>query len=178
MANVFETRLPIDKVFDLKGSTYGRTNPDANGVQKDLDWESQNRKIFVDPGTRQSLLHQLKLDAQFLKNNHIIDYSLLVGIHEKELHPNATASTDAITITPNTQQYIPFHQRDFGGIQSMDQKQIYFLGVIDIFINYGLRKKSESFVKTFWTGDSDGISVTEPEQYCIRYLNFMSKITK
>ena len=37
----------------------------------------------IGPSTAAAFVNQLKADTQFLANNGVMDYSLLIGIHEK-----------------------------------------------------------------------------------------------
>ena len=53
-----------------------------NTTMKDNDL---NEKLFINMQERKSLLDQLRKDCDFLKNNSIMDYSLLLGI-EKGMH--------------------------------------------------------------------------------------------
>ncbi|XP_050210026.1 phosphatidylinositol 4-phosphate 5-kinase 7 [Mercurialis annua] len=82
MGNMFCTELKIHRCYDLKGSTHGRfTDADkiqANTTLKDLDltYEFQMDKLL-----RESLFRQLSEDCLFLQSQHIIDYSLLLGLH-------------------------------------------------------------------------------------------------
>ena len=84
MANLFPSKYPIHRTFDLKGSRHGRfTKPTSVGnenptVFKDLDISS---KFRVEEGKRDKLLHQLRTDCALLQRLRVMDYSLLVGVH-------------------------------------------------------------------------------------------------
>ncbi|RZB97596.1 Phosphatidylinositol 4-phosphate 5-kinase 8 isoform D [Glycine soja] len=82
MGNVFCTELQIHRRYDLKGSSQGRyTNNDkinCNTTLKDLDLKYE---FQMDKKLRESLLKQISLDCKFLESQHIIDYSLLLGLH-------------------------------------------------------------------------------------------------
>lgn len=39
-------------------------------------------KIRISSYQKQVILEQIKKDSEFLKSNNIIDYSLLIGVHE------------------------------------------------------------------------------------------------
>ncbi|XP_042490908.1 phosphatidylinositol 4-phosphate 5-kinase 8-like isoform X1 [Macadamia integrifolia] len=82
MGNMFCTELRIHRRYDLKGSSQGRcTNKheiDENTTLKDLDLSY----VFqMDRSWRKSLFKQISLDCMFLESQHIIDYSLLLGLH-------------------------------------------------------------------------------------------------
>ncbi|XP_057438239.1 phosphatidylinositol 4-phosphate 5-kinase 9-like isoform X2 [Lotus japonicus] len=82
MGNMFCTELRIHRRFDLKGSSFGRSSDkieiDENTTLKDLDL---NYSFFLEPSWRDSLLNQIKIDSKFLEAQHIMDYSLLLGVH-------------------------------------------------------------------------------------------------
>ncbi|KAI4299000.1 hypothetical protein L6164_032500 [Bauhinia variegata] len=82
MGNMFCTELHIHRRYDLKGSTLGRcTNKDkidGNTTLKDLDLKYE---FQMDKKLRESLLKQISEDCMFLQSQHIIDYSLLLGLH-------------------------------------------------------------------------------------------------
>ncbi|XLU47010.1 hypothetical protein S245_041824 [Arachis hypogaea] len=82
MGNMFCTELRIHRRFDLKGSSLGRSSDkiemDENTTLKDLDL---NYCFYLEPSWRQSLLKQIEIDSKFLEAQHIMDYSLLLGVH-------------------------------------------------------------------------------------------------
>lgn len=84
MQNVFVTQLPIHRIYDLKGSTVGRfvstrESQRTARMMKDLDL---NSPIRIGVERKKMLMAQLVKDTDFLKKCMIMDYSLLVGIHE------------------------------------------------------------------------------------------------
>ncbi|KAI0233089.1 Phosphatidylinositol-4-phosphate 5-kinase [Massospora cicadina] len=88
MANVFPPTKDIHSQFDLKGSTLGRCLDEAAAseaklppVLKDLNWLHQGRSLELGPAKRQILFQQLRSDVDFLARHNIMDYSLLLGIH-------------------------------------------------------------------------------------------------
>merc|ERR1711974_107826 len=91
LKNVFFTLLPIDEVYDLKGSEYGRTNTEGRGVLKDLDFK---RKLNLTPEMRTKFLAQINADSKFLEELQLIDCSLLVGIHYVDKHPQSNDNRD------------------------------------------------------------------------------------
>ena len=96
MNNVFQTTKKIDLRYDLKGSTYGRqTIKDKGGAKvdrtvalKDLDFLSKKAEFKVGDENKRRIVNILQQDAQFFADNNIIDYSLLVGIHNRAEHPS------------------------------------------------------------------------------------------
>lgn len=90
MNNLFPPHRDIHETYDLKGSAYGReypeekakTNPRA--VLKDINWVNRGRTLEFGPEKRALLSEQLRRDMEFLKKINVMDYSLLVGIHNME----------------------------------------------------------------------------------------------
>ncbi|XP_027350703.1 phosphatidylinositol 4-phosphate 5-kinase 9-like [Abrus precatorius] len=82
MGNMFCTELRIHRRFDLKGSSLGRSSDkieiDENTTLKDLDL---NYSFYLEPSWRESLFKQIEIDSKFLEAQHIMDYSLLLGVH-------------------------------------------------------------------------------------------------
>lgn len=86
MASVFDTPLEVQARFDLKGSTVGRrgTPKDrlTHGVLKDMDLVDSGFRLQVGAEKRAMLLVQIRKDVEFLKRMKIMDYSLLIGVHD------------------------------------------------------------------------------------------------
>lgn len=88
MNNLFPPHRDIHQTFDLKGSTIGRDyreddlskNPRA--TLKDLNWMRRKRHLELGIQKKQMFLTQLQKDVRLLQKLHIMDYSLLVGIHD------------------------------------------------------------------------------------------------
>jgi 1-phosphatidylinositol-4-phosphate 5-kinase len=82
MGNMFCTELRIHRRFDLKGSSLGRSADkveiDESTTLKDLDL---NCRFYLEPSWREALLQQIGIDSKFLEAQHIMDYSLLLGVH-------------------------------------------------------------------------------------------------
>ncbi|KAF9355716.1 Phosphatidylinositol-4-phosphate 5-kinase [Mortierella sp. AD094] len=90
MGNVFPPNRDIHETYDLKGSTLGRAISDEElqnnprATQKDLNWVNRNRKLELGPEKRHLFVEQTKRDIELLARLNIMDYSLLVGIHDIE----------------------------------------------------------------------------------------------
>ncbi len=55
-------------------------------------------------------------------------------------------------------------------------REIYFLALVDILTHYGVKKQAAKVAKTVKYGSSvDGISTQEPDQYASRFLEFIGK---
>ena len=88
MDNIFhnQNQLKMHERYDLKGSWVGRRSIKGSrernaykGTLKDLDLG--DKKIWIGAENKELLMEQLQEDAQFLQSCDIMDYSLLLGIH-------------------------------------------------------------------------------------------------
>ncbi|KAK9019817.1 hypothetical protein V6N11_054325 [Hibiscus sabdariffa] len=102
MGNLFCTDYVIHRRFDLKGSFQGRTTAipeseiDPTTTLKDLDlnYIFRLQKLWF-----QEFRRQVDKDCDFLERERIMDYSLLVGLHFREVH--STPTSGALTPTGN-----------------------------------------------------------------------------
>ena len=87
MENIFHNRhqLKMNTIYDLKGSTVGRkslkggrTRATYHGTLKDLDLEES---VWIGAEAKAQLMEQLDQDVKFLTRCGIMDYSLLLGVH-------------------------------------------------------------------------------------------------
>ncbi|XP_072350298.1 phosphatidylinositol 5-phosphate 4-kinase type-2 gamma-like [Scyliorhinus torazame] len=140
---------------------------------------------------------------QFLTNLKIMDYSLLLGIHdtqrldeEEELsvHFNDVENGTNNLLTPFYGQspdmqsnnmmkvpvlaeYDPF--TDVYAVRSAEgspRKEVYFMGLIDILTQYDTKKKAAHAAKTVKHGAGAEISTVNPEQYGKRFMDFITNI--
>ncbi|KAH7138195.1 hypothetical protein B0J11DRAFT_9008 [Dendryphion nanum] len=90
MNNLFPPHRDIHQTFDLKGSTIGRDfkeeelakNPRA--TLKDLNWLRREKHLEFGPTKKQAFIEQMQRDVKLLQRLHIMDYSLLIGVHDLE----------------------------------------------------------------------------------------------
>lgn len=87
--NVFSHRLSVYRKYDLKGSTVAREASDKEKAKelptlKDNDFINEGQKIYIDDNNKKVFLEKLKKDVEFLAQLKLMDYSLLVGIHDVE----------------------------------------------------------------------------------------------
>lgn len=59
---------------------------------KDLDFLKTHTQIKVGPKFTSRLIEQMEIDSKFLEANGIIDYSFLIGVHEKKAAATTTTS--------------------------------------------------------------------------------------
>ncbi|XP_068622340.1 uncharacterized protein PIP5K59B isoform X2 [Battus philenor] len=87
MNNLLPSSVKLHQKYDLKGSTYKRkaskTERQKNSpTYKDLDFmEHHTEGIFLEADTYNALIKTMQRDCRVLESFKIMDYSLLVGIH-------------------------------------------------------------------------------------------------
>jgi 1-phosphatidylinositol-4-phosphate 5-kinase len=90
MNNLFPPHRDIHQMFDLKGSTIGRDFKEADlehnprATLKDLNWLRRNLHLEFDAKVKQLFVDQMRRDVALLQKLKIMDYSLLVGVHDLE----------------------------------------------------------------------------------------------
>ncbi|CAH8524597.1 unnamed protein product [Schistosoma curassoni] len=77
MRNVFSPRLAIHKKYDLKSKPLP--------TLKDADFLTDLCKMHIGEESKKKMLSTLECDIQFLQENNLIDYSLLIGVHNPEI---------------------------------------------------------------------------------------------
>ncbi|NXP71810.1 PI42A kinase, partial [Ramphastos sulfuratus] len=207
--NVFSHRLSVYRKYDLKGSTVAREASDKEKAKelptfKDNDFINDGQKIHIDENDKKMFLEKLKKDVEFLAQLKLMDYSLLVGIHDVEraeqeeveceendgeeegesdgTHPIGTPP-DSPGNTLNSS--LPLAPGEFDpaidvyGIKSHEsapRKEVYFMAIIDILTHYDAKKKAAHAAKTVKHGAGAEISTVNPEQYSKRFLDFIANI--
>lgn len=86
MRNVFSNHLRVHKKYDLKGSTVDREASNKERERnlptlKDMDFLQDRIKIYIGEEAKEKLMETLAADVDFLTRLNIMDYSLLLGIH-------------------------------------------------------------------------------------------------
>ncbi|EDR27596.1 cylicin-2, putative [Entamoeba dispar SAW760] len=87
MNNLFPNdNFPLQYKFDLKGSMYGRKANEKERSKKspcfkDLDFVEQKAQIHIGPKLLQPFKEQVEKDSGLMAKMHLIDYSMLVGVH-------------------------------------------------------------------------------------------------
>jgi 1-phosphatidylinositol-4-phosphate 5-kinase len=90
MNNLFPPHRDIHETYDLKGSAWGREYPEEKAklnpkaTLKDMNWLHRGRQFELGPEKRALFSEQLRRDTEFLKKIGVMDYSLLIGIHNME----------------------------------------------------------------------------------------------
>ncbi|KAG9347728.1 hypothetical protein JZ751_003742 [Albula glossodonta] len=161
--NVFSHRLSVYKKYDLKGSTVAREASDK---------EKQPRppEEATPPKSRmQQKLQTIRIATRFycairnfLAQLKLMDYSLLVGIHDVE-----RAEQEEVESEEN--------EGDEEG-ENSPRKEVYFMAIIDILTHYDAKKKAAHAAKTVKHGAGAEISTVNPEQYSKRFYDFITTI--
>ncbi|XP_076548914.1 phosphatidylinositol 4-phosphate 5-kinase 59B isoform X9 [Osmia lignaria lignaria] len=87
MNNLLPSAVKLHQKYDLKGSTYKRKaskseRSKSSPTYKDLDFmEHHPEGIFLEADTYNALVKTIQRDCRVLESFKIMDYSLLVGIH-------------------------------------------------------------------------------------------------
>ncbi|XP_015515320.1 phosphatidylinositol 5-phosphate 4-kinase type-2 alpha isoform X2 [Neodiprion lecontei] len=85
--NAFSNHLPTHRKFDLKGSTVDREASDKEKEKdlptyKDNDFVKEGMKIYIGEEAKRKLIDTLTADVGFLTHLNLMDYSLLLGVHD------------------------------------------------------------------------------------------------
>ncbi|KAL7599024.1 phosphatidylinositol 4-phosphate 5-kinase 4 [Lactuca sativa] len=189
MGNLFCTDHVIHRRFDLKGSSLGRiTDKPESEIQtttilKDLDLNFMFRleKTWIEEFRR-----QIDRDCDFLEQERIMDYSLLVGLHFKDTNSDLDDSAYHVSDPGGSKLGISMHTR----VEKMERKNemeligeptgvcydvVMFFGIIDILQDYDITKKLEHAYKSFQY-DPTSISAVDPRNYSRRFRDFILKI--
>ncbi|XP_040890023.1 phosphatidylinositol 5-phosphate 4-kinase type-2 gamma-like [Toxotes jaculatrix] len=214
MRNMFSHRLHVHRKYDLKGSLVSREASFKEKVKelptyKDVDFRNNMQKVHVSDEEKEKIMDKLYRDTEFLARMRIMDYSLLLGIHdveraereeeedeemessyeEEEEDENGLAhapvSTSPEGIAGYMNSFKPMGPGEFDpyvdvyAIQSAvgaPQREVYFMGLIDVLTQYDTKKKAAHAAKAVKHGAGAEISTVHPEQYAKRFREFVIKI--
>ncbi|XP_053507769.1 phosphatidylinositol-4-phosphate 5-kinase, type I, gamma b isoform X3 [Ictalurus furcatus] len=201
MNNVLPRVFRMHLKFDLKGSTYKRRaskkeREKSKPTFKDLDFMQEVPDgLLLDTDTYSALVKTLQRDCLVLESFKIMDYSLLLGVHnvdqaEREQHTDGSLSDEK---KPAAQRALYSTAMEsiqggatcgdsidtedtMGGIPAVSgkgERLLLFIGIIDILQSYRLIKKLEHTWKAL-VHDGDTVSVHRPNFYADRFYKFMS----
>uniref|UniRef100_A0A3B3ZGV9 PIPK domain-containing protein n=1 Tax=Periophthalmus magnuspinnatus TaxID=409849 RepID=A0A3B3ZGV9_9GOBI len=202
MNNILPRSIRMHLKFDLKGSTYKRRaskkeREKSKPTFKDLDFLSDVPEgLSLDQDTYSALVRTLQRDCLVLESFKIMDYSLLLGVHnktlaEKEIQCQASPAGGTDSKRPVLQRALYStamesiqgdsmcrdtldHDVTMGGIPAVGPKGenlLLFVGIIDILQSYRLIKKLEHSWKSL-IHDGDTVSVHRPGFYAERFFKF------
>ena len=192
MNNLLPSQLEIHHKFDLKGSTLNRTaskkeKKKASPTYKDLDFmEMYPDGIFLQSDLYDKLVNTIERDCRVLESLEIMDYSLLLGIH----NITQVAPADSLRKRTGTGESRRLHylsspmesiradictDEDYGAIpakKSNGDNLLIFIGIIDLLQSFGPAKKLEHTWKSI-IHDSATVSVHNPTFYAERFKTFL-----
>jgi len=127
---VMENVLPLKPavVYDMKGSTVHRRAKEGSSTLLDKNWQEDNRFVALSSSVRDAIMAQIVKDTQLLRAHDLMDYSLLVGVADKD-EENKTAGQSPHAVV------------------SGDGESVFMLGIIDYLQVYNAKKKASHAVK-------------------------------
>ncbi|XP_022746674.1 phosphatidylinositol 4-phosphate 5-kinase 4-like isoform X4 [Durio zibethinus] len=200
MGNLLRSEYIIHRRFDLKGSSLGRITEKPESeikdttILKDLDL---NFIFKLQKAWFQEFCRQIDRDCEFLERVRTMDYSLLVGLHFKDISPNGelipcgrrTPSDQllhcrwaSIKLEANMPARVertirrPECELQLVGRHTGEcYEVVMFFGIIDILQDYDITKKLEHAYKSIHY-DPTSISAVDPKQYSKRFRDFIFKV--
>ncbi|XP_053076086.1 phosphatidylinositol 4-phosphate 5-kinase type-1 gamma isoform X1 [Acinonyx jubatus] len=203
MNNILPRVVKMHLKFDLKGSTYKRRaskkeKEKSIPTYKDLDFiQDMPEGLLLDADTFSALVKTLQRDCLVLESFKIMDYSLLLGVHnidqqererqaegaqsttdeKRPLGQKALYSTAMESIQGGAARGEAIESDDtMGGIPAVNgrgERLLLHIGIIDILQSYRFIKKLEHTWKAL-VHDGDTVSVHRPSFYAERFFKFMS----
>lgn len=204
MNNLLPSSVRMHLKYDLKGSTYKRRasakeREKAVPTYKDLDFmENMREGLSMEQDKYNALYKTIVRDCLLLQSFKIMDYSLLVGIHNLDQACREQASEEAVARAADQRR--PQGQKSLystaieaiqaevgtdtgtedktGGIPAQNSKGerlLVYIGIIDILQSYRFVKKLEHSWKAL-VHDGDTVSVHRPSFYADRFQKFMCNV--
>lgn len=196
MNNFFlnEKDIQIKEKYDIKGSLYKRKLPEEKiklgEAMKDENFIEKNIKIQISKMQARKLLSQVQKDAEFLASQHVMDYSMLVGIVDnREYEERFSFGRRSQPIGESSLSIIGPHRSELNisktmkynmkdklleindkSMKSTDGTKRYFLGIIDTLTKFNWIKKGEYLYKHSFV--SKKISCIPPFEYHFRFYEF------
>ena len=174
--------LPFDTkllTFDFKGSTVDRqiiSKGDLglireklwakykNKVLKDIDLDLIGLKFILEYENWKNIVSIIDSDSSFLQNLGVTDYSLVVFVHKYR------------------KEDLEINRGCTRVIESKDRKYIFNFSIVDFLGTYNFMKYGEKWTKKFLgyikKAKDTNYSALDPDNYGIRFRNFIKKIIK
>ncbi|XP_059196453.1 phosphatidylinositol 4-phosphate 5-kinase type-1 gamma isoform X2 [Centropristis striata] len=206
MNNVLPRVVRMHLKYDLKGSTYKRRaskkeREKARPTFKDLDFmQDLQDGLMLDQDTYNALVKTLQRDCLVLESFKIMDYSLLLGVHnmdqaerERQMEGSQGGSDEKRPVAQQKALYSTAMESIQGGaacggtidtddtmggipaVNGKGERLLLYIGIIDILQSYRLIKKLEHTWKAL-VHDGDTVSVHRPGFYADRFFKFMSSM--
>ena len=80
---------------------------------KDLNWINRGKRLELGPEKRALLTEQLKRDSEFLKKVYVMDYSLLVGVHNMVRGNRDNLRRNTLKVVSVVSHHPAFRPRNF-----------------------------------------------------------------
>ncbi|XP_056598795.1 phosphatidylinositol-4-phosphate 5-kinase, type I, gamma b isoform X2 [Triplophysa dalaica] len=203
MNNVLPRVFRMHLKFDLKGSTHKRRaskkeREKSKPTFKDLDFMQEVQDgLLLDVDTCNALVKTLQRDCLVLESFKIMDYSLLLGVHnldqadhERQVEGSQSSGDEKRPVAQRALYSTAMESilgaaacgdsidtdDTMGGIPAVSgkgERLLLFIGIIDILQSYRLIKKFEHTWKAL-VHDGDTVSVHRPNFYADRFFRFMS----
>uniref|UniRef100_A0A3B3UEN0 Phosphatidylinositol-4-phosphate 5-kinase type 1 gamma n=1 Tax=Poecilia latipinna TaxID=48699 RepID=A0A3B3UEN0_9TELE len=204
MNNVLPRVVRMHLKYDLKGSTYKRRaskkeREKAKPTFKDLDFmQDMPEGLMLDQDTYNAMVKTLQRDCLVLESFKIMDYSLLLGVHnmdqaerERQMEGSQGGSDEKRPVAQQKALYSTAMESIQGGaacggsidtddtmggipaVNGKGERLLLYIGIIDILQSYRLIKKLEHTWKAL-VHDGDTVSVHRPGFYADRFFKFMS----
>uniref|UniRef100_A0A7N8XKF4 Phosphatidylinositol-4-phosphate 5-kinase type 1 alpha n=1 Tax=Mastacembelus armatus TaxID=205130 RepID=A0A7N8XKF4_9TELE len=203
MNNLLPSSVRMHLKYDLKGSTHKRRasakeREKAIPTYKDLDFmQDMQDGLLLEGDMYNALCKTIHRDCLLLQSFKIMDYSLLVGIHNVDKACREQVSEEAVAGAMDQRRppgqkslystAIEAIQAETGGTGSLDtedktggiparnskgERLLVYIGIIDILQSYRFVKKLEHSWKAL-VHDGDTVSVHRPGFYAERFEKFM-----
>uniref|UniRef100_A0A3B4ALQ7 PIPK domain-containing protein n=1 Tax=Periophthalmus magnuspinnatus TaxID=409849 RepID=A0A3B4ALQ7_9GOBI len=202
MNNVLPRVVRMHLKYDLKGSTYKRRaskkeREKAKPTFKDLDFMQDIQDgLILDQDTYNALVKTLQRDCLVLESFKIMDYSLLLGVHnmdqaERERQMEGSQGDEKRPVAQQKALYSTAMESiqggaacggsidtdDMGGIPAVNgkgERLLLYIGIIDILQSYLIKKLEHTWKALVHDGLQDTVSVHRPGFYADRFYKFMS----
>ncbi|KAM9340234.1 phosphatidylinositol 4-phosphate 5-kinase type-1 alpha-like [Symphorus nematophorus] len=206
MNNLLPSSVRMHLKFDLKGSTYKRRasakeREKTVPTYKDLDFMQDMPDGLLMQGDKyNAVCKTIQRDCLLLQSFKIMDYSLLVGVHNLDQACREQASEEAVAGAADQRRpqgqkslystAIEAIQAEAGSMGSMDtedktggiparntkgERLLVYIGIIDILQSYRFVKRLEHSWKAL-VHDGDTVSVHRPGFYAERFQKFMCNV--
>uniref|UniRef100_A0A8D3CM18 Phosphatidylinositol-4-phosphate 5-kinase type 1 alpha n=1 Tax=Scophthalmus maximus TaxID=52904 RepID=A0A8D3CM18_SCOMX len=199
MNNLLPRIIPMHLKYDLKGSTYKRRaspkeREKAVPIYKDLDFiQDLPDGLLLEADNYNALCKTIQRDCLLLQSFKIMDYSLLMGIHNMDqasrerggaVTPDQRRPQTQKSLYCTAMESIQGEARGKGALDSEDhmggiparstkgERLLIYIGIIDILQSYRFIKKLEHSWKAL-VHDGDTVSVHRPGFYAERFQQFM-----
>ncbi|EER15305.1 Phosphatidylinositol-4-phosphate 5-kinase type-1 alpha, putative [Perkinsus marinus ATCC 50983] len=171
------------------GTNSGQETPRSPKVLKDLNFSGQT--VMLPEVLCAAIKSALVCDTEFLMKHRIMDYSLILGIHEtcdvaavKALvDADQVAAAIVVSSAPATPSGVEPRSRLFelykGGVPGWDDDRgvcmVYYVGIIDILQQYTFKKRAARLMKKYTIGCFHEIDTEPPEYYRNRFVKYLDE---